>query len=205
MVIPAGASEGRVQFGAVTLTRTSIEAQPAEFQNIEITEEMIKKSLSWIHNRLYFITRSYEWNIGQIDKDAFSQSSSWLTCFKCAGGTHHPTILRFCIRLDIFCHCFFLWTTLVTLNSGLASLRCIGLASFTTCTMTLQKEIDQCLRFLFVRPMFNPWSEACFSRMRRSLMCGIGEGTRPDFFPKPYKRRLTIILLLWSVGLMSIA
>ena len=32
---------------------------------------MVKKSLSWVLDRLSVITRSYEWNIGQIDKDAF--------------------------------------------------------------------------------------------------------------------------------------
>ena len=45
MIIPAEVSEGRVQFGVICLTRTSIDAQPAAFRNVDITEVMIKKSL----------------------------------------------------------------------------------------------------------------------------------------------------------------
>ena len=53
MVIPAEASEGHVQLGAVTLSRTTIDAQPQQFKNFVITDELMKKSLNWIHGRLY--------------------------------------------------------------------------------------------------------------------------------------------------------
>ena len=49
MVIPAEASEGHVQLGAMRLSRTTIDAQPQQFKNLVITDELIKKSLNWIH------------------------------------------------------------------------------------------------------------------------------------------------------------
>ena len=55
-IIPAEASEGRVQLSAISLTRGSIDAQPAAFRNVEITEMMIKKSLCWMHDCLYYLT-----------------------------------------------------------------------------------------------------------------------------------------------------
>ena len=71
MITPAEASEGRVQFGAIELIRASIEEQPEAFQNVVITEVMIKKSLDWIHDCLYYLTSDYEWDLGKIDKEGF--------------------------------------------------------------------------------------------------------------------------------------
>ena len=32
---------------------------------------MIKKSLVWIHDCLYYLTSDYEWDLGKIDKEGF--------------------------------------------------------------------------------------------------------------------------------------
>ena len=53
MITPAESSEGRVQFGAIELTRGSIEEQPEAFQHVTITEVMIKQSLVRIYDCLY--------------------------------------------------------------------------------------------------------------------------------------------------------
>ena len=96
MVIPAEASEGHVQLGAVTLSRTAIDAQPQQFKNVVITDELMKKSLNWIHERLCYITRSYAWNLGMIDKDAFIPVrllvSKLQNCWN-ASSSDHSTIL----------------------------------------------------------------------------------------------------------------
>ena len=55
-LIPAEASEGRVRFGAIELTRASIDAQPEAYRNVAITEVMIKKSVCWMHDCLYYLT-----------------------------------------------------------------------------------------------------------------------------------------------------
>ena len=70
VLIPPEASEGRVQFRTARLTEISIASQPPEFQGVEITTELIKKTLDWIHDRLYHITHDYEWQIAKNDKDA---------------------------------------------------------------------------------------------------------------------------------------
>ena len=71
LVTPAEASAGRVQYGAIELTRASIERQPEAFQHIVISEVMIKKSLDWIHDCVYYLTSAYEWDLGKIDKEGF--------------------------------------------------------------------------------------------------------------------------------------
>ena len=60
IVIPAESLGGRVTFGPIELTRASIEEQPETFRNVTITEVMVKKSLDWIHDCLYYMTSDYE-------------------------------------------------------------------------------------------------------------------------------------------------
>ena len=71
LVTSAEASAGRVQFGAIDLTRATIERQPEAFRNIDISEVMIKNSLNWIHDCVYYLTSAYEWDLGKIDKEGF--------------------------------------------------------------------------------------------------------------------------------------
>ena len=71
MITPAEASAGRVQYGAIELTRASVEQQPEAFQNVVITEVMIKQSLDWIHDCVYDLTSDYEWDLGKIGKECF--------------------------------------------------------------------------------------------------------------------------------------
>ena len=71
LVTPAEASAGRVQYGVIELTRASIERQPEAFQHIVISEVMIKKSLEWMHDCVYYLTFTYEWDLGKIDKEGF--------------------------------------------------------------------------------------------------------------------------------------
>lgn len=96
MVIPAESSEGHVQLGAVTLSRITIDSQPQQFKNVVITDELIKKSLNWIVKLLHYITRSYDWNLGMIDKDAFIPVrllfSKLQACWN-ASSSDHSTIL----------------------------------------------------------------------------------------------------------------
>ena len=55
----------------MTLSRTTTDAQPQQFKIVVITDELMKMSLNWIHERLYYIIRFYVRNLGMIDKDAF--------------------------------------------------------------------------------------------------------------------------------------
>ena len=71
MITPAESTEGRVRFGAIELTRASIDSQPEAYRNVAIAEVMIKKSLNWIHDCLFYLTCEYEWDLGKIDKEAF--------------------------------------------------------------------------------------------------------------------------------------
>ena len=84
MFIPAESSEGRVRFGAIEFTRASIDEQPEAYRNVAITEVMIKKSLDWIHDCLYYLTSEYEWD-QRLTRKALSRSSPWYICSKCGG------------------------------------------------------------------------------------------------------------------------
>ena len=70
LVIPPGASVGRVQLGAIELTRAVVDKQPEPIKD-KITEAVIKTSLIWMHDCIYYLTTSYEWEPGKIDKEGF--------------------------------------------------------------------------------------------------------------------------------------
>ena len=65
---PAPSSESRIQFGAIELTSASIEEQPEAFRLKSRVETVIKKSLNWIHDCLYYLTTAYEWDLRKIDR-----------------------------------------------------------------------------------------------------------------------------------------
>ena len=123
--IAAEASEGRVQFGAISLTRASIDAQPAAFRNVDITEVMIKKSLCWMHGCLYYLTYSYEWDLGKIDNEAFIPIGCLVHMLQVTWEkqSSENSELNILFPTRPLLHLFLLWATLPTLSNGPAYLR----------------------------------------------------------------------------------
>ena len=204
-VTPAPSSESRVQFGAIELTSASIEEQPEAFRlKSKLGETVIKKTLNWIHDCLYYLTTVYEWDLGKIDKEGFIPIR-FLVYMPAKGRKNSSlktAILIFFFQQGLCYHCASSLTIQETLNNGLQSLQSSGLCSSTRSILTLQKENAQCSMYISVRQTCNLWLGQCYLTSRMSLTYEARRGMSCDHSAEQYRKDGTTFNPLWSVGSM---